>query len=62
MIFIKFVDILLEDSSPVISLTLFHRIPTFKEKALENNLGKGENAGNIFPKCFLLYQIEKSSF
>ena len=39
---------------------------TLKKKALENTLGKGENAGNnhflLFPQCFLLYHKEKSSF
>ena len=27
---------------------------TLKEEAFENNVGKGENAGNqlLFPKCF----------
>ena len=35
--------------------------------ALENNVRKGENAGNqhfllFFPQYFLLYQSEKSSF
>ena len=35
---------------------------TFKKKALENTVGKGENAGNqhflLFPQCFLLNQRE----
>ena len=38
---------------------------TLKKKALENTVGKGENAGNqhflLFPQYFLLYQGEKSS-
>ena len=37
-----------------------------KRKALENTLGKGENAGSkhflLFQQCLLLYQREKSSF
>ena len=46
-----------------ISLTLYHTIPTLtilRKKALENTVGKGENAGNqhflLFPQCFLPYQ------
>ena len=39
---------------------------TLKKKDMENTVGKGENAGNqhflLFPQCFLLYQVEKSSF
>ena len=35
---------------------------TLEKKALENTVGKGENAGNqhflLFPQCFLLYQRE----
>ena len=35
------------------------------KKALENTVGKGENAGNqhflLFPQCFPLYQREKLS-
>ena len=38
-------------------LTLFHTTPTLKKKALENIVGKGENAGNqhflLLPPCFL---------
>ena len=42
-------------------------LTTLKKKALENNMGKGENAGNqhfflLFPQCFLVHQREKSSF
>ena len=41
-------------------------LTTLKKKALENTVGKGENAGNqhflLFQECFLLYQREKSSF
>ena len=37
---------------------------TLKKKAFENTVVKGENAGNqhflLLPKCFLLYQREKS--
>ena len=50
-------------------LILYHTIPTFnypKNRALENTVGKGENAGNqhflLFPQCFPLYQREKLSF
>ena len=36
---------------------------TLRKRALENSVGKGENAGNqhflLFPQCFLLYQKEK---
>ena len=39
---------------------------TQKKKPFENIVGKGENAGNqhflLFPKCFLLYQRQKSLF
>ena len=38
------------------SLTLYHTIPTQRKKALENTVGKGENAGNqhflLFPTVF----------
>ena len=41
-------------------------LDTLKETALENTVGKGENAGNqhflLFPQCFLLYQREQLSF
>ena len=40
-------------------------ITCLKEKAFENILGKGENAGNqhflLFLQCFLPYQMQKSS-
>ena len=46
--------------------TLSRLITTLKEKALENTVGKVENAGNqhflLFPQCFLLYHSEKLSF
>ena len=52
-----------------ITLFLYHTILTFnnpKEESFGNTVGKGENAGNqhflLFPRCFLLYQREKSSF
>ena len=50
-------------SSP--RLALYNTILTFNDpKAFENNLGKGENAGNqhflLFPKCFLT--IPKTNF
>ena len=55
--------------SKAFHLTLYHTIPTFKDyriEALENAVGKEENAGNqhflLFPQCFLLCQREKSSF
>ena len=39
---------------------------TLQKKALENAVGKGENAGNqhflLFPLCFLLSYREKSSY
>ena len=41
-------------------------LTTLKEKALENTVRKGENAGTqhflLFPQSFLLNQREKSSF
>ena len=41
-------------------------LTTLRKKALENTVGKGENAGNLhfvlFPQYFLRYQEEKSSF
>ena len=41
-------------------------LTTLKKKALENTMGKGENAGNqhflLFPQCFLLYLREKLLF
>ena len=41
-------------------------LTTLRKKALENTVGKGENAGNqhflLFPQCFKLYHGEKSSF
>ena len=47
-------------------LSLYHTIPTLKKKALENTVGKGENAENqqflLFQQCFLLNQRQKSSF
>ena len=37
--------------------SLPHTIPTVRKKALENTVGKGENAGNfnfiLIPQCFL---------
>ena len=37
-----------------------------QKKALENIVGKGENAGNqhflLFPRCFFPYHTQKSSF
>ena len=34
-------------------------LTTLKKKPFENNVGKGENAGNqhflVFPKCFLIF-------
>ena len=54
---------------PVLSehfIIRFRLLMTLKKKALENTVGKGENAGNqhflLFPKCFLLYQGEKLLF
>ena len=39
---------------------------TLEKKALENTVGKKENASNqhifLFPQCFLLYHKEKLSF
>ena len=39
---------------------------TIKNQALDNNVGKEENAGKqhflLFPQCFLLYQKESFSF
>ena len=56
-------------TDPEDELTLYHTIPTFttlKKKALENAVGKEENAGNqhflLFPQCFLLYFKKKLSF
>ena len=50
-------------------LTLYHTIPTFMtpiEKAFENIVGKGENAGNqhflLFPQCFLSFTKQISNF
>ena len=47
-------------SGKIISLTLYHKIPTLndhKKKPFENIVGKGENAGFqhllLFPQCFL---------
>ena len=41
-------------------------LTTLKTNALENTVGKGENAGSqhflLFPRCFLFYQRENSSF
>ena len=41
-------------------------LTTLEKNALENTVGKEENAGNqhflLFPQCFLLYQKEKLSF
>ena len=41
-------------------------LTTLKKKPFENDVGKGENAGNqhflLFPQCFLPYQRQKSSF
>ena len=37
---------------------------SFRRKAFENIVGKGENAGNhfpLFPQCFLLLSNEKNS-
>ena len=46
-------------SKSIIRSTLHYTIPTLndpKEEALENNVGKGENAGSkhflLFPQCF----------
>ena len=39
--------------------TQFRLLTTLKKRALENTVGKGENAGNqhflLLPQCFLLY-------
>ena len=47
-------------------ITLNHTNKDPKKEALENPVGKRENAGNqhflLFPQCFLLYQREKLSF
>ena len=47
-------------------LYLSQTIPSFPKKALENIVGKEENAGNphflLFPQCFLPYQRQKPSF
>ena len=47
-------------------ITQSQHLTTLKEKAFENIVGRGENAGNshflLFPQCFLLYQIQKSLF
>ena len=50
-----------------INLTLYQTIPTLKEKALENTVGKGENADNqrfflLFPQGFLRYQRQVLPF
>ena len=46
-----------------------HTIPTLNDlgqKAFENIVGKGENAGNqhflLLPRCFLLYQGHNNHF
>ena len=50
----------------ITSLTQSRLLITLKKKALENTVGKGENAGNqyflLFPQSFLLYQREILSF
>ena len=47
-------------------LTLYHTIPTFSKKPLENIVGKGENPGNqhflLFPQFFLLFSRRISLF
>ena len=58
---------LLISSLNILLFTIQSRLlTTLKKKALENTVGKGENAGNkhflLFPQCFLLHQREKSSF
>ena len=44
--------------------TLSRLLTTLKKKALENAVGKGENAGGqhflLFPQCFLLYKAKKT--
>ena len=47
----------------LVSITLYHTMTTFDvpgEKALENIVGKGENAGKqyflLFPHCLLPYK------
>ena len=46
-------------------MTQFCVLLTLLQKAFENILEKGENAGNqhflLYPKCFLPYQIQKLS-
>ena len=39
-----------------LNLFLYHTIPSFKDlkkEVLEKIVGKGKNAGNVFPQCFL---------
>ena len=59
------------DLSKIFSVLILHQTfpqlsTTLRKKALENTVGKGENAGNqhflLFPQCFLTNQREKSSF
>ena len=52
-------------SGPVVLKLILHQT-ILRKKALKNNEGKGENAGNqhflLFPQCFLSYKSEKSFF
>ena len=59
-------DMLPASAFNLMSVTLYSTIQTLKQRASENIVGKGENAGNqhflLFPNCFLPYQRQKSLF